>query len=103
MGGTGSQSDSLSQPAFRPDRYESGTLPLPAIVGMAAGIELVNKKGAEMAKREKALTCRLHRGLSSINGIELLSAEDSSAGIVLFNYKHAIRAKSAVCLICVSV
>lgn len=89
MGGTGSQSESLNQPAFRPDRYESGTLPLPAIAGMAAGIELINKKGTEIAKREKALTVRLHRGLSSINGIKLLSAEDSSAGIVLFNYKHA--------------
>ena len=33
-GGTGSRSDSEEQPDFLPDRFESGTLPLPAIIGL---------------------------------------------------------------------
>lgn len=37
-GGTGSRSDSEEQPLLLPDRFESGTLPLPAIVGLCAAL-----------------------------------------------------------------
>jgi len=44
-GGTGSQSESLVQPEFLPDRYESGTSNTPGIAGLGAGINYIIKKG----------------------------------------------------------
>ena len=44
-GGTGSQSESLYQPMFLPDRYESGTLNTPGIAGLGAGIRYILSKG----------------------------------------------------------
>jgi cysteine desulfurase / selenocysteine lyase len=38
-GGTGSQSELETQPDFAPDRYESGTLNGPGIVGLGAAAE----------------------------------------------------------------
>ena len=43
-GGTGSHSLSLVQPEELPDRLESGTLNVPGICGIRAGVEFVNAK-----------------------------------------------------------
>jgi selenocysteine lyase/cysteine desulfurase len=40
-GGTGSRSDSEIQPDFLPDRFESGTLPLPAIAALIALVTFI--------------------------------------------------------------
>ncbi len=47
-GGTGSLSDSIVQPDFMPDRFESGTLNVIGIAGLRAGIEFVEKEGTEL-------------------------------------------------------
>src|SRR6056297_1056738 len=44
-GGTGSLSESVKQPDFLPDKFESGTLNTPGIIGLKAGIEYINKVG----------------------------------------------------------
>lgn len=44
-GGTGSNSTSLEQPDFMPDRLESGTLNAVGIAGLRAGIEYVKNRG----------------------------------------------------------
>ncbi len=44
-GGTGSRSESLAIPGAYPDRLEAGTLPGPAIAGLAAGVEWVKQRG----------------------------------------------------------
>ena len=46
-GGTGVNSLELTQPKFLPERLESGTLNVPAIMGLSAGIDFVNSKGIE--------------------------------------------------------
>ncbi|MBQ2675814.1 MAG: aminotransferase class V-fold PLP-dependent enzyme [Clostridia bacterium] len=43
LGGTGSVSVDLNQPDFTPDKYESGTVNVPAIAGISAGIDFVKK------------------------------------------------------------
>ncbi len=45
FGGTGSRSESLEQPDFLPDRFESGTPNLPGIAGLAAGARVVRQIG----------------------------------------------------------
>ena len=46
-GGTGSISDKEETPAFLPDRFEAGTLNIPGILGLRAGLEWLNKTGME--------------------------------------------------------
>lgn len=45
LGGTGSLSHSLTQPDFLPDKFESGTLNIPGIIGLNEGINFINKEG----------------------------------------------------------
>lgn len=45
LGGTGSLSHSLTQPDFLPDKFESGTLNIPGIIGLYEGINFIQKEG----------------------------------------------------------
>ena len=54
-GGTGSLSHSPQMPDFLPDRLEAGTLNVPGIAGLGAGIAYVRKMGTEeIFKREQS-------------------------------------------------
>ncbi len=72
LGGTGSASESVRQPELLPDRYESGTLNLPGIAGLAAGIEFVAKQREAIHRHETGLNERLRRQLAQIPGLTLL-------------------------------
>lgn len=86
-GGTGSLSESLSQPETLPDRYESGTLPLPAIAGLLQGIRFARKHLAEIREYEEYLNQRLQMGLSALPGITCLGAADAPrVGITSFTH-----------------
>lgn len=52
-GGTGTQSRSLLQPEEAPERYESGTQNVPGLLGLAAGLEFVQRRGVERLCREE--------------------------------------------------
>lgn len=77
-GGTGSQSDSEDQPEFLPDKFESGTLPLPAIIGLRQALTAL-ENGTETAYRhEMALTFRFLEGLSAISQAKVAGISDPS-------------------------
>lgn len=46
-GGTGSLSDREEQPDFLPDRYESGTLNVPGLAGLAEGVQYLLRRGVD--------------------------------------------------------
>lgn len=52
-GGTGSQSDSYDMPETLPDKYESGTLNLPGIIGLHAALVYMEETGLETIHRKK--------------------------------------------------
>ena len=52
-GGTGSQSDSLLMPENLPDKYESGTMNLPGIIGLHASLSHIQKEGLEAIHDKK--------------------------------------------------
>lgn len=52
-GGTGSVSDSLDMPRTLPDKYESGTMNLPGIIGLHAALDYIEKTGLENIHRRK--------------------------------------------------
>lgn len=56
-GGTGSISHTEDTPEFMPDRFEAGTMNLPGILGLNAGLKWLNEKGLDnVIKGELELT-----------------------------------------------
>lgn len=71
-GGTGSQSDSLEQPDILPDKYESGTMNLPGIVGLHAALSYIEKTGiAEIHGKKMELTEYFLNQVKKIPGIRI--------------------------------
>jgi cysteine desulfurase family protein len=88
MGGTGSDSESPLQPAFTPDRYESGTLNSPGIAGLNEGVKYLLQRGVgEIQRRERTFTERLLGGLAEIPRVRLYGPANPSerTGVVSFN------------------
>lgn len=84
-GGTGSASESMTQPLLLPDRYESGTVNLPGIAGLLAGVRFVRRHRLEIAEYEQALAARMREQIGDIPGLRLLGHPDApKAGIVSF-------------------
>ncbi len=86
-GGTGTDSHSLLQPGTLPERYESGTVNLHGIAGLAAGCDYVAPKLSQIMMHERELTQALFDGLAAMEGVTLYSPaqEAGRAGIVCFN------------------
>ncbi len=87
-GGTGSLSESSSQPEFLPDRYESGTLNAFGLAGLRAGVEFVLEHGVDRIRRhEEELTLRLLEGLAEMDGVRVYGPREweRRVGIVSFN------------------
>ncbi len=75
-GGTGTQSRNLLQPDDPPERYESGTLNVPGILGLRAGMEFVKSRGPEKLWREEMRkTALLYRRLSKMPRVRLYAPE----------------------------
>ena len=71
-GGTGSQSIQQRMPDFLPDRLEAGTLNMPGIAGLLAGIRYVRRGGLEkILAHEKHLTQMTVQGLETLPGLRL--------------------------------
>lgn len=71
-GGTGSASESLVQPDFTPDRFESGTLNTAAIIALGAGVEFVKSKGTDLVYKHEIKLCeRFCEGAKRLKKIRL--------------------------------
>jgi cysteine desulfurase family protein len=78
-GGTGSLSDSIIQPDFLPDKFESGTLNTPAIAGLLEGINYINREGQISVKeKEQDLTRIFIEGLNNIKSILVYGTKDAN-------------------------
>lgn len=73
VGGTGSLSHTEKTPRFMPDKFEAGTLNLPGIMGLAAGVSWLKERGlASIRAHELALTEQLLAGLQELEQQGLL-------------------------------
>lgn len=86
-GGTGSSSDSMTQPSERPECFESGTVNLPGIAGLFEGAKMIAANQSHYLARERELTGLLWEGLRSIPGVALYTPQDAAGrvGVVSFN------------------
>ncbi|HJK34378.1 MAG TPA: aminotransferase class V-fold PLP-dependent enzyme, partial [Methanocorpusculum sp.] len=89
FGGTGTNSASLFQPREMPDRFEAGTLNLPGIAGLCAGLDWLEKTGIHrIARHELDLTEQFLAGLNGLKarglGIEILGkmGREGRTGVV---------------------
>lgn len=90
-GGTGSMSKLPHQPEFLPDKFESGTVNLPGIVGTSAGIDFITHKGINnIYKKELMLTRKLYSHLHKIKNVILYTVcpyKDYYVPVLSFNIK----------------
>mgnify|MGYP000880604238 CR=1 FL=1 len=89
QGGTGSFSNILEQPELMPDSHESGTLNLPGLVGLDAGIKFVKCLGPENIQLYKDLLLdRFFEGVQCIKGIKVFSApvHNKNSGVLALNF-----------------
>ncbi len=84
-GGTGSMSEELFQPSVMPDRFESGTLNVPGIAGLCAGVRYILKRGVESIGEKERLDAKmLAEDLSVIKDVKVYGNPGSkeSVGVV---------------------
>jgi cysteine desulfurase family protein len=85
-GGTGFRSESAAQPEEYPCRLEAGTINLPGIAGLAAGIRFIRAAGVAATGAHEAMLARIAaEGLRQLEGVRVFSAADGScSGVVSF-------------------
>lgn len=105
-GGVGTHSADTEMPDFLPERYEAGTLPVPAIAALGASIRKIRELGGVEAIEEKecALASRAIDMLSELKGIQIYASATPSS-LFSFNVEGrnseeiaAMLAKAGICV-----
>ena len=98
-GGTGTNSLELFQPSQLPERLESGTVNLPGILGVSAGIDYVKSKGINrLYEGELSLIKKLYKGLKNTPEVILYTPEPEKgkfAPLLSFNLSDEHSSKVA--------
>ena len=84
FGGTGTNSLDLFQPESLPERFESGTLNTPAILGFGEGVKFVEENFERIQVKLEDLTTYLHYELSKLP-VELYTKTENINGVFAFN------------------
>jgi cysteine desulfurase / selenocysteine lyase len=88
QGGTGTRSDEDVQPDSLPDKYESGNLNVPGIVGLEAGVTHVLEAGLERIQKDaRTQVDRLLNGLQESKGVQLYGPRtvEHRVGVISLN------------------
>ena len=81
FGGTGSESMRQDMPDETPERAEAGTLNVPGIAGLAAGLRYLKQTGIEtVGRREQMQTAQCVAGLKKL-GMQVLSGPHQSGTV----------------------
>jgi len=89
-GGTGSRSEHEVQPAFLPDKFESGTLNAVGFAGLLAGLAYLEERGVDTIRaHEVDLTRRLLAGLRAIPGVTIYGPDDAEQQVAVVSFNVA--------------
>ncbi|MDO4743612.1 MAG: aminotransferase class V-fold PLP-dependent enzyme, partial [bacterium] len=101
-GGTGTESVNIEQPADFPERMESGTVNVPGIAGVSAGIDFINRIGIErIYSYELMLAQKFYRQLQNIPGVKIYTPYPKAGATVptiSFNFEGALSSDIAIFL-----
>ena len=88
-GGNGSHSEELEQPAFWPERHESGTPNMVGLAGLLAGVEFLQEKNiATIQQHEIQLMRQFMDGVRDIDGVVIHGpAAEKKVGITSLSFK----------------
>ena len=75
QGGTGIHGENYVNPDIFPEGYEAGTLNMPAIWALKAGLEYVESHARNIREEERKLLTYLVQGLTAIDGITVYDAD----------------------------
>ncbi len=80
-GGTGSESAAQEMPSYLPDRLEAGTLNVPGIAGLSAGLKYLKNRGADnIFRQEHACAMRAVRDLEKL-GLRVFTGPHQAATV----------------------
>ncbi len=86
-GGTGSVSEEEYQPAFLPDKFESGTMNTSGFLALGAGIDFLLEKGASnILEHERKLRDLLISRISGVKGIKIYGPIDSKKTVGILSF-----------------
>ena len=85
FGGTGTNSISTLQPNDIPEGFESGTLPMPNIVGLDAGINFVRANFEKIVHKIDDFSTLLNYELNNIENVKVFTHPDNANGVLAFN------------------
>ncbi|MCL2147589.1 MAG: aminotransferase class V-fold PLP-dependent enzyme [Synergistaceae bacterium] len=85
-GGTGSLSHELTQPDFLPDKFEAGTMNIPAIMGLKKALEYIKSVGIKtIFEEELKLTERFISGIREIGDVDIVGKKDMNDRIAVIS------------------
>jgi len=83
-GGTGSLSHDIEHPNFLPDKFEAGTINIPAIIGLKRALEYIAQVGIKsIHDTEMRLAMEFISKLRGIGGAEIIGKEDVDGRIAV--------------------
>ncbi|HBN75592.1 MAG TPA: hypothetical protein DD473_07205 [Planctomycetaceae bacterium] len=92
FGGTGTQSELATQPVELPVRYESGSLAVPALLGLSAALsEISNETIREEFEKRKRLSIKCLQELAEIESVIIYPqsySEDNRIDVISFNLRN---------------
>lgn len=87
LGGTGTNSESVTHPKDAPEAFEAGTLPYPMIAGLNSSLEYLSREGRGIKNTISYLSNQLLYGLKKIKGVSLYTPDTALTGVVSFNVR----------------
>ncbi len=87
QGGTGTQSEADRQPEALPHKYEAGSMNVPGILGLSAGIGFLLERGLDRVREHsRQLTEQLLSGLAAIRGVRLYGPRNATQRVGLVSF-----------------
>jgi len=84
FGGTGSRTHEFEQPDILPDKFESGTMNIPAILGLKKSLKFINDVGVKsIYEKEMALTSLFISNMQNINGVDIIGKKEASGRVAV--------------------
>ncbi|MCL2378490.1 MAG: aminotransferase class V-fold PLP-dependent enzyme [Defluviitaleaceae bacterium] len=83
-GGTGSFSYGYEQPDILPDKFESGTMNIPGIIGLKEAAMYVNSIGIKaIYEKEMSLTSAFMAKVKGIGGVDIIGKKDTTGRVAV--------------------
>lgn len=86
QGGTGSVSESDTQPPFMPDKFEAGSHNAIGIAGLSAALDYLLQRGIQsLYEHQRALSGTFIEGVENVDGLKILGPQGVAHRVAVFS------------------